>query len=89
MGRGDGVVRVVGPLRAAEDVAPPGADVVAGFDGDNSVGLGAVDAAGELGVVDVVDGVGLGGGAEANEGGLLDAVDGEFLGTGLVFRVGW
>jgi hypothetical protein len=65
-------------------VAPPGADLVAGFDVDDAVGLGAADAAGELGVVDVIYGVGFAGGAQAGELGELSTVDGEFLGGMLV-----
>jgi len=79
MGRRNGMVRVIRPLRSTNDVAPPGADFVSGFYREDLGGLRPAWSACELRVVDVGDGVGLRGGAEVGELGMFDAVDGEFL----------
>lgn len=81
MRAGDRVVRVVGPLLAADDVTPPSADAVASLDIDDLVGMCPRDAAAELRIVDVVDRVGLRWSAEADELALLSAVDREPLST--------
>jgi hypothetical protein len=75
------MVRVVGPLLAADDVAPPSADAVACLDVDDLVGMRPRDSAAELRVVDVVNRVGLRWSTEADELALLSAVDREFLST--------
>lgn len=82
VGGGDGVVRVVGELGTADDVLPPGADLGTGGDGDDGLGLGGDDAAGDVGGLDVLDGVVLVGGAEADEGTLVLSVYGETLQRG-------
>lgn len=73
------MVWVVGPLFAADDVTPPGADAVACLDVDDLVGMSPGNSAGQLLIVDVVDGVWLRGSTEADESALLRAIDGEFL----------
>jgi hypothetical protein len=57
VGFGNGVVGVVGALRAPDDVAPVDADFVARFDVDDFAGHGGLEAgfAGDVGVVDVAD----------------------------------
>ncbi len=79
MGGRDRVVRIVGILRAADDVAPPRADAVARIDADDLIRVGSRKTAAQLLVVDVVDWVVRRGSAQTDELALIGAVDREFL----------
>ena len=79
VGGRDRVVRVVGILRAADDVAPPRADAVARIDADDLIRVGSGKTAAQLLVVDVVDGVVRRGSTQADELAFIGAVDREFL----------
>jgi hypothetical protein len=84
VGGSDRVVRVVGARRAANLVLPPRADAGTSGDPDDVVVL-ELDAgvAGNVGVVDVLDGVVAVGGADALELALVLAVDRQLLEDGV------
>lgn len=73
------MVRITGKLFAAQDVAPPGAETVAGTGGEGEVGAGAGGPAHDARVADVVDRVVVVWGAQAGEGGVRVVVNGELL----------
>jgi len=78
------MIRVIGPSSAADLVTPPGTNAGASRDLDNVVVLeDDIGVAGEVRVVNILDGEVAGGGTDADELALVNAVDRDALEDGV------